>query len=46
MFAEKSYETFTKRAPLARSFVAGEYDWHVIVTEMSGFMSDVSTTVV
>lgn len=44
--AEKSYETLAEKAPLARSFIAGEYDWHVIVSEMSGFMGGLSTTAV
>jgi glycosyltransferase involved in cell wall biosynthesis len=44
--AEKSYETLVEQASLARSFVAGEYDWHVIVSDMSGFMGGVSATAV
>lgn len=44
--AERSYEMFEEKAPLARSFVAGEYDWQVIVSEMSGFMGDAPTKAV
>ncbi|TFD73259.1 glycosyltransferase [Cryobacterium fucosi] len=41
--AEESYETLTEKAPQARSFIAEQYDWHVIASEMSNFMGGVST---
>jgi glycosyltransferase involved in cell wall biosynthesis len=44
--AENSYESLAEKAVLARNFIVDEYDWHVIVSEMSGFMGGVSTAAV
>lgn len=41
--AQRSYETLAENAPLARSFIVGEYDWHVIVSDMASFMAGVSS---
>ncbi|TFC83132.1 glycosyltransferase [Cryobacterium sp. TMT3-29-2] len=46
LLAEKSDESFAEKASLARSFIAGEYDWHDIVSDMSGFMGGPSTAAV
>lgn len=36
--AENCYEALIKKTLLARRFVATEYDWHVVVSQMLGFM--------
>lgn len=42
--AEASYESLAEKAPLARRFIEVEYDWNVIVSEMSSFMGETPTT--
>lgn len=44
--AENNYAIFAEKAASAPSFIEYEYDWQVIVSDMSGFMGGASTTVV
>ncbi|WP_104170765.1 hypothetical protein [Cryobacterium sp. M23] len=46
LVAERSYDSLAVKAPLARGFIASEFNWPVIVSEMSGYMCGVSTAAV